>query len=222
MGSLIPCFLDLLVTSALGFKARMASLQATDSSDSPLVWHLPWASKPGWIPCKFLRFTTGVTSADCLAASMVAEPFCVQVLVGLKSRIGLAATSQSCDKTDALLTELSQLGSKLNFSRTIVLSETKNVLCRQKPCAPEFFQEQDYLPVVCSKILLTDYKLFSLSFGTIVLINDKNVHTEEVWLKVVFILHLFIIRNEDIKNVAELSLGVQFFKKHKVIEFDFR
>ena len=58
VGQLVPCF-GLLVTSALGFKARVDSLlcvltflHATDSS-----------------------FTYGVTPAALLTASMVAEPF---------------------------------------------------------------------------------------------------------------------------------------------------
>ena len=48
-----PCF-GLLVTSALGFKTRVDSLACvlprlctTDSSDSPLVWHLPFP--PIWV-----------------------------------------------------------------------------------------------------------------------------------------------------------------------------
>ena len=62
--------------------------------DTPVLdfwWFLPWVSKPGWnilLACllsehnRFLRFTSGATAADLLAASMVAEPFhlntCVQ------------------------------------------------------------------------------------------------------------------------------------------------
>ena len=41
----------------------------------------PWVSKPGWIPfayfllCVILRFTSGVTPADCVEVSMAAESF---------------------------------------------------------------------------------------------------------------------------------------------------
>ena len=47
-------------------------------------WHLPWVSKPGWIPClrtslpahnRFLRFTSSVTPADCIESCMAAEPY---------------------------------------------------------------------------------------------------------------------------------------------------
>ena len=66
----------------------------------------------------FLRFTSGVTPADLLAASMAAEPFhsptCVQVFMGFKSRIKCA--SASCDKTDALPTKLCLLGNFVPFS----------------------------------------------------------------------------------------------------------
>ena len=57
---------------------------ATDTLVLDLWWRLLWDSKPGWIPCfayllpvhnGFLRFTSGGTPADLLAASMAAEPF---------------------------------------------------------------------------------------------------------------------------------------------------
>ena len=55
VGPLIPCF-GLLVTSALGFKARVDSLAC-------------------FLACApFLRFTSGATPADLLTASMAAEP----------------------------------------------------------------------------------------------------------------------------------------------------
>ena len=55
---------------------------ATDTPVLDFWWYLPWVSKPGWIPrlpalspaCnEFLRFTSGVTPADLLAASMAAS-----------------------------------------------------------------------------------------------------------------------------------------------------
>ena len=65
--------------------------------DTPVLdflWHLPWVSKPGWIPfacfltCVIFRFTSGVIPADCMEVSMAAEPFwstylqtCPQALV---------------------------------------------------------------------------------------------------------------------------------------------
>ena len=70
---------------------------ATDTSVLDFWQRLPWVSKPGWIPClctlspacnEFLRFTSGVTPADCIEVSMAAEPFqstylqtCPQALV---------------------------------------------------------------------------------------------------------------------------------------------
>ena len=55
---------------------------ATDTPVLDFQWHLPWVSKPGWIPrlrasspvhnaC--LRFISGATPADLLAASMTAD-----------------------------------------------------------------------------------------------------------------------------------------------------
>ena len=62
---------------------------ATDTLD--LWWRLLWVSKPEWagtcVTCS-LRFTSGVTPADLLAASMVAKPFlpCTcKALVGLET-----------------------------------------------------------------------------------------------------------------------------------------
>ena len=55
---------------------------ATDTSVLDFWWCLPWVSKPGWIPHLhaslpghngFLRFTSGVTPTDLLAASMAAS-----------------------------------------------------------------------------------------------------------------------------------------------------
>ena len=54
------------------------------ATDTPVLdfWqHLPWVSKPGWIPClhasspachEFLRFTSSVIPADCKEVSMAA------------------------------------------------------------------------------------------------------------------------------------------------------
>ena len=47
-----------------------------------LWWHLPWISKPGWIPCmcalslvynEFLRFISGATPDNLMTASMAAD-----------------------------------------------------------------------------------------------------------------------------------------------------
>ena len=52
---------------------------ATDTPVLDFWWHLPWVSKPGWIPCfcasspahnGFLRFTSGPTPADLLTVSI--------------------------------------------------------------------------------------------------------------------------------------------------------
>ena len=62
----------------------------------------------------FLRFTSGATSADLLAASMVAEPslpHTCKALVGLKTRsYHAAAHSVRSGRPDALPTEHSRLG----------------------------------------------------------------------------------------------------------------
>ena len=71
--------------SALNFKARMIPR---------LYASLPTGNV-------FLRFTSGVTPVDLLAASMAAEPFdphtctCVQALVGLEPSI-ICATCTNC------------------------------------------------------------------------------------------------------------------------------
>ena len=66
-------------------------------TDTPVLgiwWCMLWISKPGWIPhlgasslaCNgFLRFTSGVTLADFLAASMAAEPFEIHVLEHIRT-----------------------------------------------------------------------------------------------------------------------------------------
>ena len=68
--------------SALDFKARLHAL-------------LPACNQ-------FLTFTSGVTPADLLVASMAVEPFhphtCIQALVGPKSSIKCAAASQHVTK----------------------------------------------------------------------------------------------------------------------------
>ena len=57
---------------------------ATDTPALDFRWHLPWISKPWWIPCTltfshtcngFIRFTSGVPPGDCSGVSMVAVPF---------------------------------------------------------------------------------------------------------------------------------------------------
>ena len=56
--------------------------RATDTPVLDFWWCLSWVSKSGWIPCLhalspacngFLRFTSGATPADLLAASMAAS-----------------------------------------------------------------------------------------------------------------------------------------------------
>ena len=48
---------------------------ATDTPVLDFWWHLPWVSKPGWIPfacfllCVILRFSSGMTPADCIEVS---------------------------------------------------------------------------------------------------------------------------------------------------------
>ena len=81
-GHWYPCFV-LLVTSALGFKTRVDSfacmlchLCAIGSSDTPLVWHL----LTSWYPAWWLSYFDPHT--------------CIQVLVGLESRIERVAASQ--------------------------------------------------------------------------------------------------------------------------------
>ena len=71
---------------------------ATDNPVLDFWWHLSWVSKPGWISCLcafspvvIIRFTSGVTPADCMEVSMVVEPLwssylqimCPQALVGV-------------------------------------------------------------------------------------------------------------------------------------------
>ena len=57
---------------------------ATDTHVLDLWWCLPWDSKPGWIPhlhafspaCNgFLRFTSGVTPANCIEVTVATKPF---------------------------------------------------------------------------------------------------------------------------------------------------
>ena len=107
------------VTSALGFKARVASLQATDSSDSPLVWHLLTAWQPAWWLSHFVyKYWWGSSP-------------------GLGMLLPHSMWQNRCSTDWA-----KQARSKLNFSRTIVLSETKNVLCRQNHVLPSFFRNK--------------------------------------------------------------------------------
>ena len=72
------------------------------ASDTPVLdfwWHLPWVSKPGWIPhlhallpvCnEFLRFTSGATPADLLVANMAVGyiPYTHVAEVGCQYSIG--------------------------------------------------------------------------------------------------------------------------------------
>ena len=90
---------------------------ATDTPVLDFWWHLPWVSKLGWIPCLcaslpvcngFLRFTSGVTPADCMEVSMAAKPFqstylqtCLQALVvevwpGTRAHNHPCCTLQAC------------------------------------------------------------------------------------------------------------------------------
>ena len=85
--------------SPLGFKARVGSLI-----------HAWWRLHV----TRSLRFTSGVTPADLLAASMEAEPslpHTCEALVGLKTGSYYAAThSVRSDRPDALPTEVSRFG----------------------------------------------------------------------------------------------------------------
>ena len=57
---------------------------ATDTPILDFWWCLLWVSRPGWIPSlcasspvhsEFLRFTSGVTPANCIEVSMAVKPF---------------------------------------------------------------------------------------------------------------------------------------------------
>ena len=72
----------------------------------PLFWTSGdfWVSKPGWIchlrvsppACNgFLRFTSGATPADLLAATMTAEPLSIHVLAHVHTIIGRVRVSNS-------------------------------------------------------------------------------------------------------------------------------
>ena len=72
----------------------------------PLFWTSGdfWVSKPGWIchlrvsppACNgFLRFTSGATPADLLAATMTAEPLSIHVLAHVHTIIGSVRVSNS-------------------------------------------------------------------------------------------------------------------------------
>ena len=84
---------------------------ATDTPGLDFWWHLPWVSKPGWIPHlhallparnEFLRFSSGATPADCIQVSMAAEPFwsiylqtCPQALVEVRGLNPWPSVSQA-------------------------------------------------------------------------------------------------------------------------------
>ena len=93
------------MTSPLGFKARVGSALFECSGGVRDTLH---------ITCS-LRFTSGATPADFLAASMAAEPslpHTCKALVGLETRSYHATThSVRSGRPDALPTELSRLGS---------------------------------------------------------------------------------------------------------------
>ena len=93
------------MTSSLGFKARVGSA----------LFELSGCIH---VTCS-LRFTSGVTPADLLAASMAAElslPHTCKALVGLETGNYHAAThSVKSGRPDALPTELSRLGSSIEI-----------------------------------------------------------------------------------------------------------
>ena len=79
----------------------------------------------------FLRFTSGMTPADLLVASMAAKPFfdphtCRQTLVGLESRIKRVAASPACDKADTLPAANYHCQMKIIRSNRQTLSQTCN------------------------------------------------------------------------------------------------
>ena len=89
------------------WKTLIVSPGITDNTILDLFWHLPWASKPGWIPCLQASivlhamdssdFTSGVTPADLFVgggggehgsqAILIHLLAHVQALVGLEPRI---------------------------------------------------------------------------------------------------------------------------------------
>ena len=97
---------------------------ATDTPVLDFWWCLLWVSKPEWAALfklgrgvhitRYLRFTSGVTPANLLAASMAAKPSLLhtcKALVGLKTgSYHAAAHSVRSGRPDALPTELSRLG----------------------------------------------------------------------------------------------------------------
>ena len=118
-------------------------LGATDIPVLDFWWHLVGFQSQGGFPhmhalspeCnRLLRFISGVTSADLLAATMVAKTFhphtCVQALVGLESRIKHATAWQHV-KRHVLPIELSQLGwiqKKLSKVRVLFMALCYNHL----------------------------------------------------------------------------------------------
>ena len=96
---------------------------ATDTPILDFWWHLLWVSKPKWVlPYSSLaeayvikhslRFTSGVTPADLLAASMAVEPSLQHTCKALvDSKLGAIMPPLTVwDQADALPTELSRLG----------------------------------------------------------------------------------------------------------------
>ena len=86
---IFPWCLSLIPLSVLNyyfFKKVLEDMspfcEATDTPVLDFWWHLPWVPNPGWIPHlhasspvhnRCLRFTSGVTPADLLAACMAAN-----------------------------------------------------------------------------------------------------------------------------------------------------
>ena len=93
-----------------------------EATNNPILDVCHGFQSQGWIPClhaslpvcnRFLRFTSAVTPADLLVASMTAEVFhscsCKQALAGLKSRSNIILPHSMLNKTDALMFALCQL-----------------------------------------------------------------------------------------------------------------
>ena len=88
---------------------RSPSCRATDTAVLNFWWCLPWfQSQGGWIPClhnfspvcsRFLRFTSGVTPANCVVVSMIAKAS-THVLANIFTNIcGAQTHNEACYRT---------------------------------------------------------------------------------------------------------------------------
>ena len=108
-GHRYPCF-ELLVTSPLGFKTRVGSFIC--------AWQ-----RHICVTCS-LRFTSGVTPANLLVASMTAKPFsstCLQAGIGGAQNQDLSCHHSQCE-TRQILHWLSYSGSAFKFYKFTSLS----------------------------------------------------------------------------------------------------